>query len=220
VARVPDDDNVPSIARLLALTDGVVAIALTLLVLQLQVPIEHDVNSPGDLWSALNVDGNELTSYLVSFVVIAQFWLVHYRVLRGMKGHDEGLAWRNFAFLLALTLMPFTSDLLGRYGGNPVALTLFGLNLIAINLSTQWISHYAASKKLLVDQRRSAHDELAGRVRAALVVVIVLITITLAWTDPSLAKFGWVLFIFVPTSGERIARALERSRQGATSATG
>jgi uncharacterized membrane protein len=220
VAPVYDEENIPGIDRLLALTDGVVAIALTLLVLQLQVPIEKDVNSASDLWRALHVDGNEFTSYLVSFVVIAQFWLVHHRVLRGMKGHDEGLAWRNFAFLLALTLMPFTSDLLGRYGSNPVALTLFGVNLIAISVSTQWIFHYAASKDLLVDQRRSSHDELAGRIRAVLVVVIVLLTILLAWIDASLAKFGWVLFIFVPTSGERVARILERSREGATPAAG
>ncbi len=133
MARVPnddDDDDLPGIDRLLALTDGVVAIALTLLVLQLQVPITHALkhhpDSAGALWQALNVDVAELTSYLVSFVVIAQFWLVHHRVLRGMRGHSEGLAWRNFGFLLSLTLMPFTSDLIGRYGTNPLAITFFG----------------------------------------------------------------------------------------------
>ena len=45
--------------------------------------------------------------------------------MRNMRGHSEGLAWRNFGFLLALTLMPFSSDLIGRFGSNPVAITLF-----------------------------------------------------------------------------------------------
>ena len=155
---------------------------------------------------------SELTSYLVSFVVIAQFWIVHHRVLRGMRGHSEGLAWRNFGFLLTLTLMPFTSDLIGRYGTNPVAITLFGMNLVAISLSTQWIFLYAASHNLMTDQARSAHAERAARVRALLVIAIVTLSLVLAWTDTNLAKFVWLLFLLVPTAGERISRVVERSR--------
>ncbi len=224
MAPVLDDDNIPGIDRLLALTDGVVAIALTLLVLQLQVPpteaLGKDVTSASALWKALDVDGDELTSYLVSFVVIAQFWLVHHRVLRGMRGHSEGLAWRNFGFLLTLTLMPFTSDVLGRYGKNPLAVTLFGINLLAISLSTQWIFHYAASNNLLVDRRRSSHDEMAARIRAGMVMLIVLLTILVAWVDTTVARYGWLLFLLVPTTGERVTRRLERSREDAASPTG
>ena len=58
------------------------------------------------------------------------------------SGHartHEGFAGRNFSSCSRPTLMPFTSDLIGRYGTNPVAITLFGLNLVAISLSTQWI---------------------------------------------------------------------------------
>ena len=211
-----DNENIPGIDRLLALTDGVVAIALTLLVLQLQVPVTHALkenpDSAANLWHALDVDGAEITSYLVSFVVIAQFWIVHHRVLRGMRGHSEGLAWRNFGFLLALTLMPFTSDLIGRYGSNPVAVTLFGINLVAISLTTQWIFLYAAHHNLMTDAARSAHDERAARVRSVMVVVIVTISLALAWTDTQLAKFAWLLFLFVPAIGERVSRRLERSR--------
>jgi uncharacterized membrane protein len=216
VATDADNENIPGIDRLLALTDGVVAIALTLLVLQLQVPVTHALkenpDSAANLWHALDVDGAEITSYLVSFVVIAQFWIVHHRVLRGMRGHSEGLAWRNFGFLLALTLMPFTSDLIGRYGSNPVAVTLFGLNLVAISLTTQWIFLYAAGHNLMTDAARSAHDERAARVRSVMVVVIVTISLALAWTDTHLAKFVWLLFLFVPAIGERVSRRLERSR--------
>ena len=169
MATDADDENIPGIDRLLALTDGVVAIALTLLVLQLQVPVTHALEQNPDSAKACGTRSTstepEITSYLVSFVVIAQFWIVHHRVLRSMRGHSEGLAWRNFGFLLALTLMPFTSDLIGRYGSNPVAVTLFGLNLVAISLTTQWIFLYAAGHNLMIDAARSAHDERAARVR-------------------------------------------------------
>jgi uncharacterized membrane protein len=210
-----DNENMPDINRLLALTDGVVAIALTLLVLQLQVPVTHALKESPDsaatLWHALDVDGAEITSYLVSFVVIAQFWLVHHRVLRGMRGHSEGLAWRNFGFLLTLTLMPFTSDLIGRYGSNPTAITLFGINLVAISLSTQWIFLYAAGHNLLTDAARSSHDERAARVRSFMVIFIIALSLALAWTDTNLAKYAWLLFLVVPATGERVSRLLERS---------
>ena len=215
VATEDDDEDIPGIERLLALTDGVVAIALTLLVLQLQVPLESvkaDPNSASALWDALSPDVSELTSYLVSFLVIAQFWMVHHRVLRGMRGHSEGLAWRNFSFLLALTLMPFTSDLIGRYGTNPLAITLFGINLVAISLSTQWIFLYAARHNLVMDMARSAHDERTARVRVALVLTIVGVSIVLAWTAPELAKFCWLLFLVVPPLAIRLTRMLEGSR--------
>ena len=127
-----------------------------------------------------------------------------------MRGHSEGLAWRNFSFLLALTLMPFTSDLIGRYGTNPVAITLFGLNLVAISLSTQWIFLYAAHHNLLMDVARSERDERTARVRVVLVISIVAVSVILAWTDPQLAKFVWLLFLVVSPVAERISRRLEQ----------
>jgi TMEM175 potassium channel family protein len=224
VAKGTEDEDIPGIDRLLALTDGVVAIALTLLVLQLQVPVtdalKNDPNSAWKLWDALDVDGSELTSYLVSFVVIAQFWIVHHRILRSMRGHSEGLAWRNFGFLLTLTLMPFTSDLIGRYGSNPVAITLFAVNLVAISLSTQWIFLYAAGHNLQIAGARSEHEERAARVRVFLVVCIVALSVALAWTDPQLAKFVWLLFLVSPAASERIARRLERSQDSEPAESG
>ncbi len=218
------NEDIPGIDRLLTLTDGVVAIALTLLVLQLQVPVTHALEnhpeSASVLWKALDVDVPELTSYLVSFLVIAQFWMVHHRVLRGMRGHSEGLAWRNFGFLLALTLMPFTSDLIGRYGSNPVAITLFGLNLVAISLSTQWIYLYAAHHDLVVDAARSMEDERSARIRVVLVIAIVSLSIVFAWTIPVLAKFTWALFLVVPPTAVWLSRTLGDARRTPESDSG
>jgi TMEM175 potassium channel family protein len=219
--RVTDDGNIPGIDRFLALTDGVVAIALTLLVLQLQVPArsDFDANSASQLWHALGVDGGELTSYLVSFVVIAQFWLVHHRILRTMRGHSEGLAWRNFAFLLALTLMPFTSDLMGRYSENPLAITFFAVNLVALSLTTQWIYHYAAGHDLLDEERRWRYEEPVGQVRSLLTIGVVSIALVLAWTDASYSRYVWLLFIFVPVVGSRIATRYDTTQNSSEPAS-
>ena len=104
----PGEDQ-PGVERLLALSDGVVAIALTLLVLQLNVPSPArltDPNSVSELAAQLGKGADALISYVISFYVIAQFWLVHHRVFRQIAGQREGLAWWNFAFLFTITLMP------------------------------------------------------------------------------------------------------------------
>jgi uncharacterized membrane protein len=211
-----EDESIPGIGRLLALTDGVVAIALTLLVLQLQVPatavLKSHPHSAKALWHSLNVDRDELISYLVAFLVIAQYWLIHHRMMRTMDGHHEGLAWRNFGFLLALTLMPFTSDLLGRYGQNPVAITLFGLNLAALTLSIQWIFRYGVKHKLMRGEGRSAHEELQAQVRALLLFAVVALAIVTAWTVPSVSNYFWLIFLFTPFLGERITTRIEQRR--------
>jgi uncharacterized membrane protein len=102
VAPTGSRDDLPSVDRLLTLSDGVVAIAITLLVLQLNVPDVAkltDPDSPSELATQLGKGADSLISYVISFYVIAQFWLVHHRVFRRITGQREGLAWWNFAFL-------------------------------------------------------------------------------------------------------------------------
>ncbi len=114
-------DDLPSVARLLTVSDNVVAIALTLLALQVKVPPLDQVANPdsaADLAAELAKEAGQLISYLVAFYVIAQFWLTHHRVFRHLADHDEGLAWWNFAFLFTITAIPFTSSLLGQYSSN------------------------------------------------------------------------------------------------------
>ena len=106
----------PGTERLLTLSDGVVAIALTLLVLQLQIPTLPRGRGRlvvGPLAPADRSFTSLLVAYVVSFYVIAQFWLAHHRTYRLVRGHSEAIAWWNFAFLFTITLFPFSSELLG-----------------------------------------------------------------------------------------------------------
>ena len=138
----PDPLGVPGTERLLTLTDGVVAIALTLLVLQFKVPSlapGADPNSPHALYVALHLSGS-LVSYVVAFYVIGQFWLAHHRVFRYISGHRESLAWWNFGFLFTITLFPFTSALLGSYSNN----ALGGRRLLGELTAGQYLHHTGA----------------------------------------------------------------------------
>jgi uncharacterized membrane protein len=214
-------DDLPSVARLLTLSDNVVAIALTLLVLQLKVPATAQVTTPGsaaDLAAQLAKEADQLISYVVAFYVVAQFWLAHHRVFRQVAGHHEGLAWWNFAFLFTITAMPFTSNLLGEYGGNPLAVDIFAVNVLLAILTTQ--------ATLLFGQRRDiltapveATEARARRARVTVIVLAVALSIGLAWVNTSAAKYCWLLIPLAPWAANRWA-ARTTSRRGAAGPAG
>jgi uncharacterized membrane protein len=193
------DDDTPSVDRLLALSDGVVAIALTLLVLQLRVPSlpAASANSASALASALARGGDQLTAYAISFYVVAQFWLVHHRVFQHLAGQQEGLAWWNFAFLFTITIMPFTSDMLGEYSSNPLAVDIFALNLLLAALATQATAELGRRKGLMTP---GSHVEArrAGLLRSVGVIVVLAASMGLAWVNADNAKFIWLLLSVVP----------------------
>lgn len=196
-------DDLPGVARLLSLSDGVVAIALTLLVLQLTVPLlrPHVADSASVLATRLSAQTAELFSYLIAFYVIAQFWLAHHRVFRHISGHDEGLAWWNFAFLLTITLMPFTSNLLGDYDGNPLAVDIFAANLLLASLASQAVVVYGRRRRLLDP---SADPAMAvGRQRSLAVIGAVVLSMGVAWVDTDAAKYCWLLIAVGPWATTR-----------------
>jgi uncharacterized membrane protein len=198
-------EDQPGVERLLALSDGVVAIALTLLVLQLRVPSAAQVTDPAsatELATQLGRGADQLVSYVISYYVIAQFWLVHHRVFRHIAGQREGLAWWNFAFLLTITLMPFTSALLGAYSGNPLAVDIFGLNLLLANLATQATLVFGRRQGLLTSQT-TALDARAARVRSGASILVIALSIGVAWVSTGTAKYCWLLLAVAPWAAQR-----------------
>ena len=202
-------------APLLTLSDSVVAIALTLLVLQLKVPPHIRVANPSsaaDLAAQLAKEADQLISYVVAFYVVAQFWLAHHRVFRRVAGHHEGLAWWNFAFLFTITAMPFTSNLLGEYGDNPLAVDIFAVNLLLATLATQATLLYGQRRDVL-SAPPGATEAWARRARVTLILLAVAASIGLAWVNTTAAKFCWLLIPLAPWAANRwAARVTSRKR--------
>jgi uncharacterized membrane protein len=199
--------DLPGVERLLALSDGVVAIAITLLVLQLNVPPPAklaDPNSASELATQLGKGADQLISYVVSFYVIAQFWLVHHRVFRRIAGQREGLAWWNFAFLFTITVMPFTSGLLGKYSANPLAVDIFAVNLLAASLATQLTLAYGRHKDLLIAE--TARETQAAQMRTAASTFVIVLSIGIAWVNTGAAKYCWLLLAIAPQVADRWSR--------------
>ena len=213
------DDDLPSAERLLGLSDNVMAFALTLLVLQVKVPPLSQVADPTsatDLATQLAKQSGQLVSYAIAFYIIAQFWLTHHRVFRHVVGHREGLAWWNFAFLATITIMPFTSSLLGEYPSNPLAVDIFAVNLLLAVLATRVMLLFARRRDLLAGEI-DPREVRALRERAAAIVIVVALSAGLAWVNINAAKYCWLLIPVVQWASEhRSARAVARSGPSGT----
>jgi uncharacterized membrane protein len=205
--------------RLLSLSDNVVAFALTLLVLQVTVPPLSQVtnsSSAADLAAQLAKQAGHLVSYAIAFYIIAQFWLTHRRVFRHAVGHRDGLAWWNFAFLATITVMPFTSSLLGEYPGNPLAVDIFAANLLLAVLATR--AMFALGRRWgLLGEEIDLRDVWALRARAAAIVLVVVASAGLAWVNTTAAKYCWLLIPVVQLAAERMS-ARPASRSGPSGA--
>jgi uncharacterized membrane protein len=160
-----DDDRGSDPSRVLALSDGVFAIILTLLVLEIHVP---DLGQGQTLDHALRESRPSFEAFIISFVVVAIAWAGHRDLFALVRRTDRTLVWLNMLYLLPLSLVPFGASLLARYNREPVALEMYGVLLVAITITrlAAWI--YATGRPHLLI---TPIDVQSRRTGAAIVAV-------------------------------------------------
>jgi uncharacterized membrane protein len=124
--------------RVEAFSDGVFAIVITLLILDIRVP---DVDY-SQLFSALVALLPRMFAYVISFGVIGVYWLAHHQSLQLVGKLNGFLIWLNLVYLLAVSFMPFPTALLGRYPMQPIPIVIYGLNLIVANATGFMLTLY------------------------------------------------------------------------------
>ena len=123
-----------SLERLAALSDGVFAVAMTLLVLDLHTPAAEAVHSEADLQSALLKLAPRLLAYMMSFLTLGIFWHGQQTQLNYLTEGDRNLGWIQLVFLFAVTLLPFTTALLAEFITYRSALLLYWGNILLLGL--------------------------------------------------------------------------------------
>jgi uncharacterized membrane protein len=149
--------------RLETLVDGVFAIAMTLLVLNIKIP-EMVNPSAGDLFSQLVVLWPTILSFIISFVILGMFWVAHHTEFRFIKKLDHKLIWLNIFYLLFVSLLPFSAELLGKYPYNQAAVIVYGVHLMLMVLVHYFIWHHASlHASLVVEDLDPKINKLADR---------------------------------------------------------
>jgi len=130
-----------SVERLAALSDGIFAVALTLLVLDLRIPATEAVHSEHDLWRALLTMSPQLLMYMMSFLTLGIFWVGQQTQLNHLARSDRSLSWIHLVFLFAVTLTPFSTRLLAEFPAYRVALLIYWLNIVLLGaaLYFSWV---------------------------------------------------------------------------------
>lgn len=152
-------------ARVLALSDGVFAIILTLLVLEIHVP---DLAQGQSLVDASREIRPSFVAFLISFVVVAIAWAGHRDLFALIRRTDRALVWLNILYLLPLCVLPFGASLIARYDRDQVALEMYGFLLMAIAVTRLVIWMYATGRSHLLIV---PIDRRSRRAAAALVVI-------------------------------------------------
>ena len=135
--------------RIAALSDGVFAIAMTLIVLEIRVPDAGPVRSEQDLWSALLTLGPRLVTYLLSFLTLGIFWSAQQTELNLFATADRDLSWLQLAFLATVALMPFSTSLLADFITFRLALVAYWANIFLLGVIVYLALIYAEGHGLL-----------------------------------------------------------------------
>ncbi len=120
--------------RLEALSDGVFAVVMTLLVLDLKTPAAEAIHGEAGLWQALVLMGPRLVAYLMSFLTVGIFWLGQQAQLNLLARGNRDVVWVHLGFLAAVSLIPFSTALLAEFMAFRVALLVYWGNIFLLGL--------------------------------------------------------------------------------------
>ncbi len=123
-----------SLHRLSGLSDGIFAVAMTLLVLALAVPTINEASTDSDLWRALLKLMPGIVTYFMSFLTLGIFWVGQQTQLSQLERSNRDYTWINLAFLLFVTLVPFSTNLLANHYALKLALIEYWLNILVLGV--------------------------------------------------------------------------------------
>jgi len=195
------EENEVEFSRIVAFSDGVFAIAITLLVLNLEVP-EHIAGD--DLTKYLLEQWPDLLAYVISFAVIGRFWIVHHRFFASVVSFDGRLLGLNLFYLGWVALFPFSAQVLGDHGGDSAAIVLYSINLAGIVLVGILMAADARRDGL---SQMPEDEALEGQRHALFVAAVFLASIPVALVAPNVASLLWLALFFDPLGRRLRARA-------------
>lgn len=184
--------------RIVNITDAVVAIAITLLVLQLSVPAATGDNGTTDIGALMRDLWAPMLAFSLSFVIIAFSWFGHQRFVERLLAFDNRMIAWNFCYLFLLVLVPFVSDLVGNYGDNPAALAIYAA-LMAALFAIDFPGRLLASHQGLLADHYTRQQWWAHGVLALTAPAVFLVSIPILLLADG-AVGGWIWIAIWPLS--------------------
>jgi uncharacterized membrane protein len=204
--------------RVLALSDGVFAVAITLLVLAIQLPDLPPTRSlmtlNTRLLQSLLALGPTVLGYIISFLVVGAYWRAHRHVFRHIKRYDTAFLTLNLLLLLSVSFLPLPTSVIGRYPGSWVAVVFYALCLALTGVITFLLWWYASRAYRLIDAHLEKSIIRYYDIRFLIPPAIFLLSIGLAFVNiflpaisgPNLAEYSWLLIAVALSIHEHLYR--------------
>jgi uncharacterized membrane protein len=194
-----DETNTPPVPlipknRLETLADGIFAIAMTLLVLSIEVPaLPNNVTTPIIGEYVIYTLLPQISIYILSFVLLAVFWMTHH-IFFAIKRTNTTLLWINIFWLMSIAIVPFSTSMLGKYGGFQLSQIIFDVNMLIIGILSYVNWTYAAKKGLIIEKVMPFADKI--KLSFLFLPILSIIAILISFILPYGSMF---VFILIPT---------------------
>jgi uncharacterized membrane protein len=192
-------------SRVEAFSDGVLAVVITLLVLDVKLPA--GLTTDAALWAAVIHIAPVLAAWVVSFAFVLTFWVSHHYFFASLKHTDRGVLWLNGVFLLTITMIPFPTGLVGQYPGFTAPLALLSAVMMATSLSFALMRLYASFHGRLLRDHIDKNQARTAMLQSAIAPILYAAAVGLSFVWP-LGAIGiqvLVLAIFFTRSPSRHA---------------
>jgi len=201
VAADPRKDSLNPIDRLVNLSDAVISIAVTLLILPL-VDKASAINVTS--WSGLtHATGQQFFIFLISFVVICRLWLVHHWLFRSIEKFNRPLFWLNTFWLLTIVIIPFPTELIGRTSDTSSIILGLYIGTLLVNALTSFALQWYVRRSPYLRKKQSGNTSLA---LPAATVILMLLALVVSTTIPSVGP--WSLLLLV--ASDRLGTVLQK----------
>ena len=181
-------DQSREVARIAAFSDGVFAIAITLLTLQLEIP------KGGNLGQELMDLQRNFVAFVISFLVVGVYWVAHHRLFALVARYDMRLIWLNLLMLFFIVLQPFTTSVIAEHGDQPLAVIVYASTLAAAGFANAALAAYALVGRRLCDVSTSSavvgYNVWRGAVIATYFMASLLILLLPSGT--TLVTYSWL----------------------------
>jgi len=201
-------------SRIEALADGIFAVAMTLLVLDIKSTENLDFATNEGLIAYLATLEHSFAMYAISFVVLAIFWIAHHILFHYVRHVDRRLLWMNMAFLLFVTFVPFSTDLLGDHGHLILPVIVYGMNLLALGGLLGLQLRYLASNPPLAAADLTPTVTRHMQREVWIYALIPLASMAMSLYSPRVGMYLYLL-LGIPTFAPKLDRLLHTPRPDA-----
>jgi uncharacterized membrane protein len=181
--------------RVEALTDALFAIVMTLLVLSIEVPNIPDGRVDSELTGDVLDLWPQFFSYFLTFTILGFHWVAHHNIYHYLRFSNRTLIWLNFAYLMFIALLPFSTNLIGDYPREQISVLLYGGNLLLVSLFLELQWWYASHGARLIDPNMPprAVRQITFRTFISPTGFIIALAVSFISTELSIAVFVLIL---------------------------